>query len=497
MDYQHLQATLIGEQTHPVFRLLKSRKAPLILSFLHQSFKQKNLITITHELLTAQLADFLQEVEPMTPEEIIKKETQVLDVWTSKAKRLLEDWSDQGYLRMYPNSLGEDMHELTAATEKAIQWLLNLEEQQFIGTESRFKDIVRRASDLVEKSVENPEQRIEELKEKKATLVQKIDAEIQAIETSGKVQALATTAIEERMYEITRDARELLSDFKAVEDNFRKISRGIYERQATAIYNKGQIVGYTLDAMDELATSLQGRSFYAFWDFLKMDSGKNELQQLMEQLYDLVEDKQINFADRSLKSLKYLLYETGKKVVTANNASIEKLNRVLTEANLQERQKAQELTHSIKQLALQRVDNPPNQSVFLVIEGSPMIDFSFARPLQTDPPHKTYEFQDIDYLVGSDQVGFAEFNNLFNPNDVDHRVLEQRIGKLLVDNEVITLSSIIKEFPLEKGIAELLTYFSIASKSTSHSIKKENLVTIVLDEKKQRTITIPSIIYGR
>ena len=62
-------------------------------------------------------------------------------------------------------------------------------------------------------------------------------------------------------------AKELLSDFKEVDDNFKDIIKQIYQRQ-TDNEQKKDLLTYIFDAYSELKNSQQGRTFYAFWEFL-------------------------------------------------------------------------------------------------------------------------------------------------------------------------------------------------------------------------------------
>ena len=64
MEYDQIKYQLENSVT---IKLLRSRNAPLILSFLSQQFKQKQQITIFESELESKLEDYLeclQEIEP-------------------------------------------------------------------------------------------------------------------------------------------------------------------------------------------------------------------------------------------------------------------------------------------------------------------------------------------------------------------------------------------------------------------------------------------------
>ena len=63
-------------------------------------------------------------------------------------------------------------------------------------------------------------------------------------------------------------ARSLLSDFRAVEQNFRDLDREVRERIATWDGHKSELLDDIFEARDAISDSDQGRSFVGFWDLL-------------------------------------------------------------------------------------------------------------------------------------------------------------------------------------------------------------------------------------
>jgi len=56
MDFQTLEGL---RKNHPAWRLLSADSAPLVASFLHRSFIERNLRTISQQELVAKLEDYL------------------------------------------------------------------------------------------------------------------------------------------------------------------------------------------------------------------------------------------------------------------------------------------------------------------------------------------------------------------------------------------------------------------------------------------------------
>lgn len=171
----------------------------------------------------------------------------------------------QGFLRRYygPGS-DEPVYELTSGTEKALLWLESLRESRFVGTESRLESVFLELETLLEQASSDPDERIRKLDERASA----IRPEIDRIRATGHVTAFTPVQINERYARVLTTARELLGDFRQVEENFKRIAREIAERHAQPGVTKGAIVGHMLDSHDALRSSEQGQSFFAFWGLL-------------------------------------------------------------------------------------------------------------------------------------------------------------------------------------------------------------------------------------
>ncbi len=250
MNYEQVQTLLSNS---PGVKLLRAKNAPLIVSFLYKEFKETHRITIPNYELVDKLADYLEFLG------YSEQEFADIDDLTIRAKYYLEVWcsDEQNYLRKYPDERGTDVHELTAYTENVMQWLQDLAQKEFVGTESMFLDIFRKVKELVENSLEDPEQKLTALQKKKT----EIEAQIREIEASGVVRAFNDTQIKERFYEINRSAKGLLADFRQVEQNFRDLVRKIYEKYAEKDTKKGEILNYVLDESESLKNRIRGAVF--------------------------------------------------------------------------------------------------------------------------------------------------------------------------------------------------------------------------------------------
>jgi hypothetical protein len=482
MNYEKLAALLSDS---PAVKLLRAKNAPLILSFLYQEFKEKQRLTISNDELVSRLCDYLEALDYTDADHPYPDALE-------RARKYIDDWCDESsrYLKKFPDESGTSVHELTADTEKAIQWMESLEKKEFIGTESRFLDIVEKLRELVENTSEDPRKRIALLERKK----QEIEARIRETEISGNPDTFSDTQIKERFYEINKLGRNLISDFKEVEQNFRDITRRIYEKQTRKDATKGKILSYALDAADELKESDQGKSFYAFWHFLMAEYKQEELDVLIADVFRLLEKRNLRTPDPFIQKIKVYLHDAGRKVIDSNRRMISKLSRILGEKSLRERRKTVELITDIKHLAMERIENPPEQFPFIEIEGGCDIAMIMDRPLGT--VSRTTAFLQQPAEVGTSEMADRDMKKLFNPFEIDREILEQNIAECLKQQDQITLDEIIRRFPLKKGLAEIVAYLSIASASRYHIIRDDICSEIQWHDRDLcKKISMPQVVF--
>ena len=283
LDYQTLD--LLRRQ-HPAWRLLAAEHAPLVASFLHRAFVAPNVRVMAQSALVEALNDTLYAIHEQTLDKATPK-------FPKPALEYLNDWAanDKAWLRkFYPPGSDEPHFDLTPATERALAWLVNLSDRAFVGTESRLLMLFELLKQISEGSDTNPETRLAELHKRKDD----IDAEI-ALVLSGNMPLLDDTAVKERFQQFDRLAKELLGDFREVEQNFRTLDRRVRERialwdgrhQADDAQGRGALLESILGERDAINDSDQGKSFQAFWDFLMSQSRQEELTALLERVLAL------------------------------------------------------------------------------------------------------------------------------------------------------------------------------------------------------------------
>lgn len=484
MDYQKLDIKL---KQSPSIRLLRMRNATMAISFLHSQFKEQNEISIRNDLLVQRLVNFLDDLDYVDEEE---GSTPIADNF-DRAKKYIESWTNDSFLRNYIDDTEKVVYNLlTQHTERVFQMLDLLKEREFVGTESKFKDIFYKLRELVDNNTEDPKTKIAELERQK----KKIDEEIRRIKREGTVQRYENYQIKSRFEEVSRLTNELIGDFKEVEDIFKDITRAIYEKQEHKDLSKGQILHYTFDSLDELKESDQGKSFYTFWNFLLDDVSQEELRSLISEVYRILEERGIVTDNIFLRRIKTILHNSGRKVLESNNLMAEKLSRVIAERDVAERRKMRETITEIRKLALQAIDNPLPDLEGMVIDTHAYIRMPMERRLGEE---KVIPDFDLRPEAFDSEVDLESMARLFNPNQVNRAELQKNIHRMLADRSQATLGEIIRAYPLTKGLGEAVGYISLINRQEHYVINEAEKEYLLFDSEEQKYLKVPQIIFSK
>jgi len=471
--------------TSPSVELLRLRNREMVVEFFINTFSNKPG-AVSFENMHTQLADFLEEHKVENDED---NEISAFDTYETKAKKCISNWTNRGFLTNYPDEQGEVFYELSAHSGKTIDWLASLKKEEFVGTESKFNNILNQLKELVEFTNEDAEKRIQLLEEKKL----EIEQQIQRIKVGEDVKVFEAFEIVPRFNQLNHSAKELLSDFKEVEDNFKEITKGIYQKHAEGNLNKSDILEFTFDALDELKDSQQGKSFYAFWSFILNPELQKRWESLTKELYSTLEQRSIPVNDPFLKGMKKHLHSSGQKVYKANDKMAEKLSRIIRENEGSKSEATKNIIQEIKKqlVEISRMKKKPDVSFELETEME--VTIAFERKLTFD------QKEDIMYsnkpkMADEDITSSNHLSKLFSQSNIDKELLRKRIKDTLKEKSQTTLLDVVESYGgLEKGLPELFGYIGIV-KEFKYIISTDKTQNIVFDIENKKRIKIPEII---
>jgi flagellar motility protein MotE (MotC chaperone) len=441
LDYATLD---LLRQSHPAWRLLRSEHAPLVASFLQRVFIAPNVRVMAQADLAEALEDELYAL----------RERRGGDAFPKSALDYLNDWAanDKGWLRKYYTQGSDEPHfDLMPATEKAIAWLATLAERGFVGTESRLLTLFELLKQMSEGSETDPQARIAELQRRR----DEIDAEIARVR-SGDLPMLDDTGLKDRFQQFTTLARELLTDFREVEHNFRGLDRRVRERIALWEGAKGALLEEIMGERDAIADSDQGRSFRAFWDFLMSSRRQEELTALLERVLALAPVLELR-PDVRTRRVHYDWLEAGEHTQRTVAQLSQQLRRFLDDQAWLENRRIMDILHGIEAKALALRDTPPTGAVMSIADTAADIELPIERPLHT--PAIKPSIADLALDAGDADVDAAV---LFSQVVVDRAQLARHIRHALQDRSQVTLRELCETRPLEHGLAELVAYLQLA-----------------------------------
>lgn len=440
LDYETLE---LLRRNHPAWRLLNAQHAPLIASFLHRVFIAPNVRQMAQADLVELLEDTLFNL----------REQRGLEVYKGTAQSYLNEWAenDKGWLRkFYLEGTDEPYFDLTPATEKSLTWLDSLTERAFVGTESRLLTIFELLRQMSEGRETDPQVRIDELQKRRNN----IDAEIDRI-FAGDIPLLDDTELKDRFQQFLQLAKELLMDFREVEQNFRLLDRRVRERIALREGTKGALLEEIMNERDAITDSDQGRSFRAFWDFLMSQSRQEEFGRQIEQVLAL-EPVQEMQQGRRLHRVHYDWLEAGEHTQKMVAKLSEQLRHFLDDQAWLENRRIMDILHNIETRALALRDNLPAGDFMPLTDTSASIDMPLERPMFR-PSLK----QKLESIVTDQGDAYIDTAALYAQVRIDRNELLNFIQQELQAGSQVSLAAVIKEHPLRFGLAELIAYLQI------------------------------------
>lgn len=438
MDYEEIASL---RRQSAAWALLSADHAPLILSFLGRTFVDQNSGQQAATTLADQLDEDLYALNERLGEGMFPR----------AAGAYLDDWAspERGWLRkFYPAGSDEAHYDLTPAVEKAVRWVRDLRSREFIGTESRLNTIFELLRQMVFGAETDAGLRLAELYRQRADL----DEQIAQIQT-GDVPTLDPVGQRDRYQQFARTARELLADFREVEENFRSLDRTLRQQIASWGGSKGELLDEVLGDRHSIAESDQGRSFQAFYDFLLSHQKQAELSDLLDRLHSI---ESIDASDDRLRHIHHDWIDAGERTQGTVRLLSEQLRRFLDDQVWLENRRVFDLLHSIEStaLAIRQQRNPP---VSTEMNGTAAtLALPFERPLYTPQRHTPLQSAELE-------DGGTDFDPsvLLEQVYVDREALARTVRRSLQHRSQLDLAELLEHHPLDLGLAELVGYLSL------------------------------------
>lgn len=477
MDFDEIEHL---RSRHPAWSLLASDNVSLVLSFLGRIFIDANASNLPATQLESALDDELFALNQRLGEERFPR----------RARDYLEYWAapDRGWLRRYyPSGSDEPHYDVAPAAEKALAWLQDLRERPFIGTQSRLNTIFELLRQMVYGADADPAQRLADLERRRA----QIDDEIARI-GDGRIDLADPVTQRDRYQQFARTARELLGDFRQVEENFRNLDRQLREQIAGWDRSKGELLDDVVTNRKGIAESDQGRSFRAFYDLLLSAERQVELSDLLTRLHAI---ESLPERDPRLARVHFDWLQASERTQATVRLLSEQLRRFLDDQVWLENKRVFELIRAIEAKSL-RLRNHPEPAIQTTIDAArvPVI-LPMERPL-----YRRTRTTSLDGGPIETDVDDIDSSAMFDQLHVDRDALLAAVLARLGPAGQVALDRVLADFPLEQGLAELVGYLSLREPGIETVIDEEARTSVAWTDDEadaQRVADMPKVLFAR
>jgi len=434
-------------ENHPACRILREHNAPLMLDLLDRFFKEEGRPEMELQVLEEDLEKTLLAQYNTEPGD---------DGPAATARRYLKEWTrEKAYLRTHRSETGQEMVRLTSGVEKAFQMVALAARREFVGTESRLERVFEELAKIVQGTEVSQEEVLAGLEKEKEDIQRKIDE----VKRFGP-QPLSESQIAERYQEVERTAQELLGDFTEVEENFKDLTRRLFDEQVSGMLTKGRLVSNTLDGKRALRDSYEGQSFYAFLHLIRDEDRKAYLDRLIEKVVSVLEERlSTRRQPFSMRRLRKRLSEAANRVSRQNDVLT---HRLAVEVAARQPEQGRQVKASIQQiLAFVVAHKEEALQARLELETRPRIELPLERKLTLTETPETVKVAIEETPLTLDvsrELGALVRLDLLPRREVLRRLEANLAGK----PNGCSLRHAFEGLAMEHGLPELLTYISCA-----------------------------------
>src|SRR5579884_3769067 len=438
--YRHLRES-------PVWRLLASRHAPVIIGLL-----QTHLLEADRRLP----ASVFQQRVARDIEELRARG----EDFPQPPAVYIAEWLREGYLeRRFPPGAAEEEYELSAAAATAIRFVTGLAEPRTAATESRLAIVIQQLVKLAEETDTNPESRIASLVAER----ERLDREIEKIQ-SGRVEALSEAQALERIRDAIALADSLAGDFRRVRDEFEGLNRELRERLMDDDTNRGEVLERLFAGVDVIAESEAGRTFSAFWRLLTDPEQSATLEQALEQVLSRGFAGQLQTKERRfLLMLTRTLLTEGGTVHEALQHFASSLRSFVQSRQYLEQRRVNQVLKEAQRSALALKDEirvtetlaynlPLTSSRLSSLSQWSLYDPSLAASAvaMRDAETPAIDLESVAELVGQ--------------SEIDFRGLKANIRAVLHEQAKASIAEVLDYFPAAQGLGSVVGYLALGSR---------------------------------
>ncbi len=485
----------------PAIHLLRSPNAPWLLPFLYQQYKLSGQITRVHSELLSQLSDYLADLQsaadgPNSGILVIQK--------LQSAESYLAAWcsGNTGWLKRFiDDEHAEPAYQLTTDSEMVLAFIHKATRQQSLfSTQAHLRSIINLLSAVAAEDnapISDPlaetQLRIAKLKSQRG----EIDRQLRELESGSSPPLKSATGdtgarMREQFGMAVAQLDQLKSEFRAVEERFKSITRGVQQRLLDATASRGQIIDFALDAEDVLQTSDQGRSFFEFLKLVHSPEIQDQISATLHKLSQIDALADQHEALQSMRSMVPTLLAEAEKILRTTQHLSSTLRRLLDSRSTRHHQQLTQLLRDIRSQATRLAAAPPTD-IGLDVQVELDIQAPFERPFWSQP--EPFTEVDLQHMPTDSAQHELALEQLVALERIDWQSMRRNIAHLTDQGRDVTMSELLAHYPIQTGTVELLGYLQIAHED-GHAIDRTQTVELQTHwDIRPRTLQLPKVTF--
>lgn len=445
-------------EDHAAWRLLAADQAAFLVAFFEREFLRPGRRAIEEPELLRDLEVALAAARRETGgEELVRP-----------ARAYLLAWSDEahGWLARFHGAEDVPCYDLTAAAERAVTFVRSLTHREVLGTESRLRTAISLLDEIAEDRDEDAARREQRLLARRAA----VDRELSELRRTGKVVPRLTAGqVRERYVEARRMAEGIVRDFRALEEEFSALERGLMREVVTWQQGKGALLGRVFEQGDVIRESPQGQSFALFWKFLMQAPEQQHLEELLAAVARVPELAELLAAEETKLAELPRAWIRGAAAVQQTIARLSRqLRRYVDERFLTQERAIFRRIQEIEGAAMALRDQPPAGDFLAIDLPRAEIDLPLDRRLFQPPTRLRLRDCTIEHgdAQAAEESGQAALGKALSQVRIDRRALRAHVEETIAaaGGRSVTLTEVLTRHPLTEGLTELLAYFVLAGR---------------------------------
>jgi len=482
-DIRHKARTLIEtRRQHPGWRLLASRRAPLVLGCLQTLFEDAK------DGVAAEVA--LQALAELLAEHANDEELGGSGDSAAEARRELRDWIKRRLVieregRLYA----------TDALEKALDFVAGLDKRLMTSTASRLSVVQREIENLEVGLNPDPQQRGRHIRRKIAEL----QRELKRVE-AGDVPVLDREQAIEAIREVYGLAVGLRADFRRVEDSYRQADQALREAIIGSRSHRGEILDELLNGHQALLQTPEGQVFHGFFEQLKRDATMAEVRQRLRNIIRHPFSKQAldESQGNDLRWLFIRLNRESATVLRTRERSESDVRGFLKTGLVAEHHRVGELLEALQKAALDidwerhAVRTAPSElpPVGVDCQNLPLIERLRAKSLEEGPERALELSQQQTNLDDIEEDFWLSFDSLDQ-----QALLRDTLDALRDDGGAMSLAQLAERLPPSHDLETLAFWLGLAREAEAPVLEERE--TLDVDDRDQAGLhwrfTVPKV----